>query len=82
MHRLSTEHLEYKQRNSLKELAKQFTIVNDPGERTVALLTRFNESGPKTEKEKQYFYRVIEQHRRDFPSFKKTAIVESLRRRN
>lgn len=66
---------EYKK---LKEIANGLSVVNDPAERAIGLITEFNASVTRDETQKQFLMQVVENHRQQFPSTSSASIKEQL----
>ncbi|KAK0055523.1 hypothetical protein Bpfe_015034 [Biomphalaria pfeifferi] len=57
-----------------KVVAHSLKVVNDSAERGIALASNFNKSLTKKEDEKQYFYQVVESHRKQYPDAKNATL--------
>jgi len=51
--------------------------VNDAAERTVALMSAYNNSLTKNEEELQDILHVVEAHRNKYPNFKKSTFINN-----
>ena len=61
-----------------REKVQRLEIVNDLGERVVALIQAFNPLLTKQEDQKQYLLHIVEEHQKQFPSARKSVIVKVL----
>jgi hypothetical protein len=59
-----------------KQLIQQIKVVNDVAERGVALITEYNSVATTQEDQKQFLLQVVEDHRRRFPTAKKSEILK------
>lgn len=58
----------------MEKNAHQMKVVNDCAERDIALITKFNSSITKNEKQKQYLIRIVDLHRKKYPVPSKSNI--------
>lgn len=59
-----------------RDIVKSIKVVNDCAERGVALITQFNDKLTKNEEQKQYLLQVVETHRKQFKTSKKTTLMK------
>lgn len=64
--------------NDILQVVKNLTVVNDPAERAVALITNFNNSITTDEEQKQYLLQNVEFCRQNMPNRNKRTIVDAL----
>lgn len=57
------------------QILKNVTVVNDPAERKVKLITDFNRSLTHNEEDKQYLLHIVENYRQKFPSYTKSSLL-------
>lgn len=58
-----------------KRICQHLTVVNDPAERAIKLITDFNRALTYDEEDKQYLLQVVEHYRKNFSSHKKSSLV-------
>lgn len=58
-----------------KQICLNLTVVNDPAERAVKLITDFNRALTYDEQDKQYLLQVVEHYRQKYPSFSKSSLM-------
>ena len=51
-------------------------VVNDTAERGIALMQQYNSSLTKNEEQKQFLLRLVERHRKTFPSSAKSTLMK------
>ena len=56
--------------------AKSIIVTNDTAEREVALIEEYNTLHTCDEEQKQYLLLAVSEHRRRYPDFKKSTLVE------
>jgi len=61
----------------LKTAASKMKFVNDSAERAIALMTRYNSSLTKNEEQKQYLIRLVERHRKQYPTCAKSTLLNT-----
>ena len=61
-----------------REKVQWLKVVNDLAERGVGLIQAFNHVRTKQEDQKQYLLHIEEEHRKQFPSASKSAIIKEL----
>lgn len=61
-----------------KAVVKSLKVINDAAERSVALMSSFNESITKTESEMQKLIQVVEDNRKRIPDARKSTLMSSL----
>lgn len=54
---------------------RSMTVVNDPAERKVKLITDFNRSLTHSEEDKQYLLHIVENYRKNYPSYTKNSLM-------
>ena len=59
-----------------KSVVDSIKVVNDSAERTVALMSSYNESITKNESEMQRLVQVVEDNRKRIPDYKKTTLKQ------
>ena len=59
----------------LKTAASKMKVVNDSAERAIALMQQYNSSLTKNEDQKQYVLRLVERHRKQYPTCAKSTIL-------
>ena len=59
----------------LRETVKSLRIINDVAEREVTLMEWYNRLHTCDEEQKQYLLRVVSDHRKRFPSYKKETLT-------
>lgn len=57
------------------QILKNINVVNDAAERKVKLITDFNRSLTHSEEDKQYLLHVVENYRKEFPSYTKSSLL-------
>ena len=62
--------------NELKNAASLMKVVNDTAERGIALMQQYNSSLTKNEEQKQFLLRLVERHRKTFPSSAKSTLMK------
>lgn len=60
----------------MKHKVRQMKVVNDCAERGIALITSFNSSVTKDEKQKQFLLRLVDLHRKEFPIASKSTLMK------
>ena len=50
-------------------------VINDTAERGVSLITEYNQTLTKNEKDFQYLLQVVKRHREMYPNCNKTALI-------
>jgi len=58
-----------------KAVVKSVKVVNDAAERSVALMSTFNQSITKTESEMQKLIQVVEDNRQRIPDSRKSTLM-------
>lgn len=58
-----------------KRICQNLTVVNDPAERAVKLITDFNRALTYDEENKQYLLQVVEHYRQKYPSHTKSSLM-------
>lgn len=58
-----------------EQIAKCITVVNDAAERKIKLITDFNRSLTHNEADKQYLLHIVENYRKDFPTYTKSSLL-------
>ena len=61
-----------------REKVQRLKIVNHLAERGVALIQAFNPVLTKQEDQRRYLLHVVEEHRKQFPPARKSAIIKGL----
>ena len=61
-----------------REKVQRLEVVNDLGERVVALIQAFNPLLTKQEDQKQYLLHIVEEHQKQFSSASKSMIIKVL----
>jgi len=61
--------------NELKHAASVMKVVNDTRER-IAQMQQYNSSLTKNEEQKQFLLRLVERHRKTFPSSAKSTLMK------
>ena len=56
-------------------ILKDLKVVNNLVERSVKLVTDFNQNLTRDENQKQCLFQVVEQHRRNIPKFDKASML-------
>lgn len=64
--------------NDILQIVKNLTVVNDPAERAVALITNFNNAITTDEDQKQYLLQNVEFCRQNMPDRNKRTIVAAI----
>lgn len=57
------------------QICKNLSVVNDPAERAVKLITDFNRALTYDENDKQYLLQIVEYYRQKFPSHRKSSLL-------
>jgi hypothetical protein len=70
--------VEMHQQDQASKVIAGLAVVNDRAERGVALIQEFNKKLTKNEAQLQFLLQVVSDHRKQFPSCTKHAIVEKL----
>ena len=61
----------------LKDAAEKMKVVNDSAERSIALMQQYNSSITKNEEQKQYLLRLVERHRKQYPTCTRSVILNA-----
>lgn len=57
------------------QIVTQLNVINDSAERSVALITDFNNSITSNEEQKQYLLQVVDNHRKNFKNVSKNKLL-------
>ena len=61
----------------LNKAASAMKVVNDTAERAIALMQHYNSSLTKNEEQKQYLLRLVERHRKQYPTCAKSTLLDT-----
>ena len=50
-------------------------VVYNTAERTIALMQQYNSSLTKNDEQKQYLLRLVERHRKQYPTYAKSTLL-------
>jgi hypothetical protein len=60
----------------MQQKVRQLKVVNDSADRGIALISAFNSTITKDERQKQYLLRLVDEHRKQYPVASKSAVMQ------